>query len=1306
LKPITENIIEQSAIESLISVGYTYINGKNISPEGLSCERDSFSQVILIRRLEEAVEKLNPHIPLPARQQAVQKVLRIFSPDLIHNNETFHQYLVEKIKIPYQQNGYERSHEVSIVDFENPLNNEFLVVNQFTIIDNNNNKRPDILLFVNGIPLIVAELKNPSDENATINKAYDQLETYKATIPGLFTYNSVCVISDGIECRAGSLTAGFTRFMTWKTEDGRKEASRFKPQLDTLIKGMLNPITLLDLIRNFIVFEKTQKEDPQTGLIQVTTEKKLAAYHQYYAVNKAVESTIRATGLYPSNITPSTPALLPKGEGGNTAEEKLNRSKPFPLGRGQGEGAEKQGESTDGRGQGEGAEMHGEGDEENDQVQEGGINYRGGRNYSTLVEFARKLRKNQTPAEEIFWQVVRNRQFLNLKFRRQHQIESYIADFYCNELSLIIELDGEIHLNKEQAIKDNDRDEYLTSLGFITYRFTNDEILNDIEKVLIKIEVLRNEILPGNNSNETNEDIVSDLLFRNYEYENGKTGSKKGGVVWHTQGSGKSLSMVFYTGKLVLSLNNPTVVVITDRNDLDDQLFDTFASAKQLLRQEPVQAESREHLKTLLKVASGGIVFTTIQKFSPEGLGSEYDQLSDRSNIVVIADEAHRTQYGFEAVMKDIIDKDSKEVIGKRIAYGFAKYIRDALPNATYIGFTGTPIEGTDINTPQVFGNYVDIYDISQAVADGSTVRIFYESRLAKVNMDEEGKQLIKEFDKELEENNELDEKQKAKVKWSKLEAIIGSPKRITNLAQDIIFHFEERQKAIYGKGMIVAMSRRIAVDLYNEIVKLKPEWHNDDLNKGAIKVIMTASSSDGPVMSAKHTNKSQRKALSDRMKDPDDPLKLVIVRDMWLTGFDVPCLHTMYIDKPMRGHTLMQAIARVNRVFKDKPGGLVVDYLGIGTDLKKALSFYSDSGGKGDPAETQEKAVEMMLEKMEVVRQFFMEESNTKDAITVEEPKAYYLESPERGFNYMRFFEVQPSEKLSIILQAEEHLMGLDDGKNRFINEVFLLSQAFALAIPHEDAMKIKDEVAVFQAIKARLVKFTEGGNGGFGSNGESKDYSSIIKQIVDQALSSDEVVDIFDAAGIKKPEISILSDEFLLEVKNMKHKNLAIELLRKILDNELTLRSKTNLVKSKTLLEMLESSIKRYQNNLLTTAEIIQELIDIANEIKKADKEGEELGLTTEEVAFYNALEVNESAVKVLGDDVLKEIAIEIAEKVRQNATIDWTIRESARARLMIVVKRTLRKYGYPPDMQQKALDTVLKQAEMIADYYVGSN
>jgi len=1075
MKPITENIIEESAIETLQSLEWIYANGKEISPEGLFCERESFEQIILTDRLRKAVTKLNPHIPESAREQAVQKVIRIYSPDLLHNNETFHQYLVEKIKIPYQQDGYERSHEVSLVDFENPLNNEFLVVNQYTIIENNQNKRPDILLFVNGIPLVVMELKNASDENATIRKAFDQLQTYMATIPSLFNYNAVCVISDGMECKAGSLTAGFTRFMTWKTEDGRKEASRFKPQLDTLIKGMLNPVTLLDLIRHFIVFEKSKKEDVKTGLVQIFTEKKLAAYHQYYAVNKAVENTLKA------------------------ASEKGNR---------------------------------------------------------------------------------------------------------------------------------------------------------------------------------------------------------KGGVVWHTQGSGKSLSMVFYAGKLVLRLNNPTIVVITDRNDLDEQLFDTFAASKQLLRQEPVQAESREHLKKLLKVASGGIVFTTIQKFSPEGISNENDQLSDRSNIVVIADEAHRTQYGFEAVMRDVKDKETKEVIGKRIAYGFAKYIRDALPNATYIGFTGTPIEGTDVNTPQVFGNYVDIYDISQSVADGATVRIFYESRLAKVNLDEEGKQLIKEFDKEIEETEELDEKQKAKAKWSKLEAIIGSPKRIKNLAKDIIYHFEERQKGMDGKGMIVAMSRRIAVDLYNEIISQKPEWHNDDITKGVIKVIMTAASSDGPVMMKQHTTKSQRKTLSDRMKDPEDPLKLVIVRDMWLTGFDAPCLHTMYIDKPMRGHTLMQAIARVNRVFKDKPGGLVVDYLGIGTDLKKALSFYSDSGGKGDPAETQERAVEMMMEKLEVVNQMFNSESKNKLDIAAEDSKAYLGDIPGIGFNFKRFFNADAREKLTIILEAEEHILGLEDGKNRYINEVNYLSQAFALSIPHEKALAVKDEVAFFQAVKARLVKFT-GGTGRGGENGF--DYETTIKQIVDRALSSDEVVDIFDAAGIKKPEISILSDEFLLEVKNMKHKNLAIELLKKILNSEIKTRSITNLVKSRALLEMLESSIKKYQNNLLTTAEIIQKLIEIAKEVKKADEQGRELGLSTDEVAFYNALEVNESAVKVLGDETLKIIAIEISDKVKKNATIDWTIRESARAKLMVLVKRTLKKYGYPPDMQQKAVDTVLKQAELMAGYWI---
>ena len=1074
MKKVSESNIEIFAIEQLQSLGWEYVHGSVISPDGEKPERENYEQIILTERLRKAVSTINPHIPQEAQEQAIQKVLRIYSPDLLHNNETFHQLLVEKIKIPYQQDGYERSYEVALIDFDNVKNNQFLVVNQYTILENNQNKRPDILLFVNGIPLVVIELKNAADENATMESAFNQIQTYKAFIPSLFTYNAVCVISDGLECKAGSVSAGIKRYMAWKSIEGTKEASRFTPQLETLIKGMLNPKTLLDITRNFIVFQKTKKEDAKTGITLINTEKILAAYHQYYAVNKAVQSSIKASDI---------------------------------------------------------------------------------------------------------------------------------------------------------------------------------------------------------------------------------SGDKRGGVVWHTQGSGKSLSMVFYAGKLITAppMQNPTIVVITDRNDLDDQLFDTFAASTQLLRQEPVQAESREHLKKLLKVASGGIVFTTIQKFLPEVGKEEYDQLSDRRNIIVIADEAHRTQYGFEASLKDVKDKDSKEIIGQRIAYGFAKYMRDALPNATYIGFTGTPIEGTDVNTPQVFGNYVDIYDIAKSVEDGATVRIYYESRLAKVNLDEEGRRLIDEFDKELEQDEEITDKQKAKAKWSKLEAIVGNEHRLNNLAKDIVNHFEQRQKVFDGKAMIVAMSRRIAVDLFNKIVELKPEWQNDDLAKGTIKVVMTAASSDGPVMAKHHTTKQQRRDLSDRMKDPADPLKIVIVIDMWLTGFDVPCLHTMYIDKPMRGHNLMQAIARVNRVFKDKPGGLVVDYLGIATDLKKALSFYSDSGGKGDPTEDIAQAVEVMMEKLEIVQQMFNEESKTQKDILVEEPAAYY--KGQYRFNYNRFFTGAPNEKLSIILQAEEHILGLQDGKQRFIREVSLLSQAFALSMPHPQAMEIKEEVAFFQAVKSRLVKF-DGGEGGK----SGKDLDTAIKMIVDQAISSDKVVDIFEAAGIEKPDLSILSDEFLLEVQGMTHKNLAIELLKKILNDEIKSRLRTNLVKSKKFLEMLETAIKKYQNNLLTTAQIIEELIRIAKEVKDSDDDAKRLGLSQDELAFYDALETNDSAVKVLGDETLKIIAKEIADKVKRNATIDWTIRESARAKLMVLVKRTLTKYGYPPDKQQKAIDTVLKQAELIADEMVG--
>ena len=701
-------------------------------------------------------------------------------------------------------------------------------------------------------------------------------------------------------------------------------------------------------------------------------------------------------------------------------------------------------------------------------------------------------------------------------------------------------------------------------------------------------------------------------------------------------------------------------------------------------------------------------MFTTIQKFLPDkvvdaqgqdtGQRQEaYETLSERTNVIVIADEAHRTQYGFEAKVRDEKDAVTREVIGQRITYGFAKYLRDALPHATYVGFTGTPVEADDRNTPAVFGHYIDIYDIADAVEDGATVRIYYESRLAKVNLAEEGRQLLEAFDQELEQE-ELTEGQKAQVKWGKLEAIIGHPERLKNLAKDIVDHFEQRQEVFAGKAMIVAMSRRIAANLYQEIVALRPDWHRDKLDEGKIKVVMTARSDDGPEMQKHHTTKTQRQSLGTRMREADDPLKIVIVRDMWLTGFDAPSLHTLYIDKPMRGHNLMQAIARVNRVFNDKPGGLVVDYLGIANDLKKALSFYTDSGGKGDPTETQDKAVAMMQEKLEVVRQMFDEKSKSQSDILAEEPTAYYQTTSQ--FNYQRFLSASSEQKLSIVLQAEEHILGLGQGKERFIREVTLLSKYFALAVPHDEAMAAKEEIAFFQAVKARLVKFdapTQNGMSGIA-------LESSIKQVVNQALSSDTVVDIFDAAGLQKPEISVLSEEFLLEVKNMKHQNLALELLKKLLTDEVKTRTKQNLVKSKALLETMEQALQRYRNGLLTTAEIIQELIDLAKEVREAGQRGDALGLSSDELAFYDALETNDSAVHVLGDETLRIIAREIADKIRTNSTIDWTIKESVRAKLIVLVRRTLNKYGYPPDKQQKAIDTVLEQAKLMADNQAG--
>ena len=1262
---ITENTIESFAIELLEKLGYAYIYAPDIAPfrsdGGVSADggrggqdtRSSYEEVLLVNRLQNAVQRINPSIPTDAQVGAIKEIQRIASPELLANNETFHRFLTEGIPVSKRVDGDDRGDRVWLIDFKNPLNNDFVVANQFTIIENGNNKRPDVILFVNGIPLVVIELKNAADEKTTIHSAFKQIETYKAIIPGLFTYNGFVVISDGLEAKAGSVSAGFSRYMAWKSADGKAEASHLVSQLETLIQGMLNKETLIDLIRHFIVFEKSKKEDAETGITTISTVKKLAAYHQYYAVNRAVESTLRATGFNsPAEKLPSFGGVV-EDRGG-----KLPSSG---------------------------------GVDSNEGGRRGGKN-RNSKNYfelpynPKLKERARELRQAGNLSEVLFWNQVKNKQFKGYDFDRQKIIGNYIVDFYCSNCQVVIEIDGSSHNNKVEY--DAERDAFLASLGLTVIHIPVVDVMQRLESVMEFL--MDHPALSGTPPKEGNLVKESPESYGVPGVKNQPLGDRKGGVVWHTQGSGKSLSMVFYTGKIVLTLDNPTILVITDRNDLDDQLFDTFAASKQLLRQEPVQAEDRSHLKELLKVASGGVVFATVQKFQPEE-GSVYELLSDRKNIVVIADEAHRTQYGFKA--KTIDDKDEKgNVVGKKIVYGFAKYMRDALPNATYLGFTGTPIESTDVNTPAVFGNYVDIYDIAQAVEDGATVRIFYESRLVKVNLSNEGKQLIDDLDDELEQEFpstggvvEGRGGQKAKAKWAQLEALVGSENRIKNIAQDIITHFSQRQEVFEGKGMIVSMSRRIAADLYQAIIDLKPEWHSDDLNKGVIKVVMTSASSDGPKISKHHTTKEQRRTLAERMKNPDDELQLVIVRDMWLTGFDAPSMHTLYIDKPMKGHNLMQAIARVNRVYKDKPGGLIVDYLGIASDLKKALAFYSDAGGKGDPTILQEQAVQLMLEKLEVVSQMF-NESPSRGGVPATSGRG--------GFPYETYFEADTSKKLSLILAAEEHILGLEDGKKRYINEVTALSKAFAIAIPHDQAMDVKDEVSFFQAVKARLAKFNDTGSGR-----TDEEIETTIRQVIDKALVSEQVIDVFDAAGIKKPDISILSEEFLMELKGMEHKNVALEVLKKLLNDEIKSRAKKNLVKSKTFLEMLENSIKKYHNKILTATEVIEQLISLSKDIVEMDNEAKKMGLSDFEYAFYTAVANNDSAKELMQQDKLRELAVVLTETIRKNASIDWTIKESVKAKLKVAVKRILRKYGYPPDMQILATETVLKQAEMIA-------
>ncbi len=1013
-----ERMVEAAALAWLEALGYDVLSGPEIAPGEPGAEREDYGQVVLERRLRQALQRLNPQAPADALEEAFRKLTRPDSPSLAAGNHVLHKFLVEGAPVEYQRkDGSIGGDLVRVLDYDNPENNEFLAVNQFTVVEDRHERRPDIVLFVNGLPLAVIELKNAASGSATIWSAFNQLQTYKQQIPSLFAFNEALVISDGVQARIGTLTADREWFMPWRTIAGEELADNKLPQLQVVLEGVFDKRRLLNLIRHFIVFE-----DGGGGLLL----KKMAGYHQFHAVNLALDATVKACGAQ---------------------------------------------------------------------------------------------------------------------------------------------------------------------------------------------------------------------------------GDRRVGVVWHTQGSGKSLTMAFYAGRVVLhpALRNPTLVVLTDRNDLDDQLFGTFARCHELLRQPPVQAQSRANLRELLNTDSGGVVFTTIHKFFPTEGEDQHPLLSARRNIVVIADEAHRSQY-------DFID-------------GFARHMREALPGASFIGFTGTPIELADANTRAVFGDYISIYDIERAVKDGATVPIYYESRLAKLSLDESKRPKLDEEFEEATEGEEIDHKEKLKTKWAALEALVGAEQRVALVAQNLVNHFERRLEAMDGKAMVVCMSRRICVDLYNAIVTLRPDWHHADDDKGIIKIVMTGSASDPAEWQPHIRNKPRREELAKRFKDAKDPFKIVIVRDMWLTGFDAPCLHTMYADKPMRGHGLMQAIARVNRVFKDKPGGLVVDYLGLAHELKQALANYTESGGTGRTAVDQEEAVGVMREKYEICCDIF------------------------HGFAWSAWKTGGPQERLCVLPAAQEHVLSQQDGKPRLVKGVTELSKAFALAVPHDEALAIRDDVAFFQAVKAVLTK-------GAGGSGRSPDeIEHAIRQLVSRAVASEDVLDIFAAAGLKKPDLSILSDEFLAEMRGMPHRNLAVEMLRKLLEGEIKACARKNVVQARSFAELLERSIARYQNRGIETAQVIEELIALAKEMRAAEQRGEQLGLTDDEVAFYDALEVNDSAVQVLGDQTLRIIARELVQAVRSNLTIDWTVRENVRAHLRVLIKRILRRYGYPPDKQEKATQTVLEQAEVLS-------
>ncbi len=1061
---ITEDQLEQLCLTWFGETGYEVVCGYDIAPDAevkatTVPERTDYRQVVLFDRLLKSLITINPHIPVDTLEQVIQQISKPETPILIKNNKAFHQLLIEGVKVEFKKEGKSNTDYVQLIDFSNVNNNQFLVVNQFTIVGTKGNRRPDLIVFINGLPLAVIELKNPADSTADVWSAYHQLQTYKDQVSDLFTFNEALVISDGLNARVGSLTAPKERFMPWRVVDHEDDKPLFEYFLETLIRGFFKPKLFLDYIRHFVLFE-----NDGDSII-----KKIAGYHQFHAVREAVKATVVAA----------------------------------------------------------------------------------------------------------------------------------------------------------QRPKDNQQDEPRANYA--------------------------DKVVPG---------------------------SGKAGVVWHTQGSGKSISMVCYAAKLLAQpeMNNPTIVVVTDRNDLDGQLYNTFMMASETLKQTPVQASDRDELREILASRqSGGIIFTTVQKFALLNGESSHPVLSERHNIVVVSDEAHRSQYGDKAKLVDVKDKSGK-VIDKKYTFGYSKHLRDALPEASFIGFTGTPIDTADKDTRAVFGDYVSIYDIQDAVDDGATVPIFYESRLAKLDIQAANiEALDDEVDEIIEDEDDVSVREKTKSQWSALEKLVGSKARVELVAQDIVSHFEDRTSVMDGKAMIVGMSREICVDLYDAIVALRPEWHDSDPSKGAIKIVMTGSASDKAKLQPHIYSKDVKKSFEKRFKAVDDPLKIVIVRDMWLTGFDAPNCHTIYIDKPMKGHNLMQAIARVNRVFKDKPGGLVVDYIGIANELKEALKTYTNSNGKGKPTHDTREAYASLVENMDKLRGLM------------------------HGCDYSDY----EHSAITILPRVINHILSLEgakgelDGKKRFLDVMAQVRTAFVLCGTLEEAKQYSKEIAFFDAVKNAIRKYTT-----IDKRRTDEERNTALKQIIDNAVIADGVDDIFSLVGLEKPNVALLSPEFLDDVANIKEKNLAVELLAKLLSNDIKARMKNDVVSEKKYSERILETLRKYHNRAIETAQVIEELIQMAKDMAADAEVAEKSGLNPDEVAFYRALIQNESAVKELGDNNLRELAKYVTQQLRKSTTVDWQVRESVRARLRNLIRRALRRWKYPPDKSAEAVELCLKQAEVLSE------